>query len=203
MKKNFFATLIIVALVVVMSFSLTSCDIFDRGHGNNSGSNGTDSGATLGLDASKLTERAKADKDAQKIALMIDDEWFDKWENDAWDFGMTMIVAREDLANLFAEVFSSARETDSGRVYYNDYQEESDGSIGGKNGFFANGYTYEVLKESDVTMEEYYTTAIGETINDKICVHDEETQNDCYRGFIQCFNACMRRVPMHLLIIRQ
>ena len=48
---------------------------------------------------------------------------------------MGFIVAREDLANLFAEVFSSARETDSGRVYYNDYQEESDGSIGGGTDF--------------------------------------------------------------------
>lgn len=75
----------IAALVVVMSFSLTSCDIFDRGHGNDSGTSGTDSGATLGLDATKLTERAKADKDAPKIALLIDDEWFDKWGNDAWD----------------------------------------------------------------------------------------------------------------------
>lgn len=68
-------------------------------------------------------------------------------------------------------------------------------AVSGGDGFFANGYMYEVLKESDVTMEEYYTTAIGETINDKICMHDEETQNDCYRGFYSMFECVYAASP--------
>ncbi len=36
MKKNFFATLIIVVLTLIMSFTLTSCDLFNRGNGSGS-----------------------------------------------------------------------------------------------------------------------------------------------------------------------
>ncbi len=189
MKKNFFATLIIAAFIVVMSFSLTSCDLFNRGDG--SGSNG---GSSSRLDESKLTAAAKADKDAQALALMIEDEQFDAWRNGDWDHWGTVIVTREYLANLFAEVFSSAFSNDPYRVYYNEKYEE-DGDFG-KGGYFANSYMYDVLKESEVTLEEFFKDEDKRnTIWDKLCVYDEESQKDCYRGFCSMMECVYASSP--------
>lgn len=51
-------------------------------------------------------------------------------------------------------------------------------------GFFANSYMYDALKESEVTQEEFFKDDdLAESILDKIRVYDEESYKDCYTGF--------------------
>ncbi len=181
MKKNFFATLIIVVLTLIMSFTLTSCDLFNRGDGSgsNGGGNGSDE-VMEGLDKSKLSALAIADQEAQELALMIGDDYFDALK----DLGG--LLTREDLANLFAIGFNAPCEDEPYRFY--GISGERDGDYYWK-GFYANCCMYEVLKAENITIENYYNEAYEDTLSDEIKrqmrVYDEETQREyiCGIGF--------------------
>ena len=144
MKKNFFATLIIAALIVVMSFTLTSCDFFNRGNGSgsNGGDNSNDGDSVLnGLDSSKLSAEAKKSKKAQQLALMVDDEFFE----------VTNLLTRENLAIVLAECLKDTPGDDPYMTCLwgsDDSGKEFEGDIIDNNDF------YNALKEMNYTLEE-------------------------------------------------
>ncbi len=119
MKKNFFATLIIVVLTLIMSFTLTSCDLFNRGNGSgsNGGGSGSEEGTVLeGLDRSKLTASAIANVALQQEILDVIDEPLEITKAKYKEaLGVDISLSKEDIVNVVAETMVSGDKRDRSR----------------------------------------------------------------------------------------
>ncbi len=176
MKKNFFATLIIAALIVVMSFTLTSCDFFNRGNG--SGSSGSED--DVKIDKSKLSESASESLINQIAA--IDEEFFDAVkEGYVLEDGTKVVInlTREDIINVIA----ATNEDDPyrGLIYKGEVEDPekaeiygySDGKYRAAGGYIVNNEFYDYLKRNETSLDDFFG-ADGDILKNGLCMDPSE-----------------------------
>ena len=176
MKKNFFATLIIAALIVIMSFLLTSCDIFDRGNG--SGSSGSKDGVKI--DKSKLSESASESLINQIAA--IDEEFFDAVkEGYVLEDGTKVVInlTREDIINVIA----ATNEDDPyrGLIYKGEVEDPekaeiygySDGKYRAAGGYIVNNEFYDYLKRNETSLDDFFGVDV-DILKNGLCMDPSE-----------------------------
>ncbi len=107
-----------------MSFTLTSCDIFDRGNGSgsndgnsNSGNGGSEGGTVIeGLDRSRLTASAIANVALQQEILDMIDEPLEITKAKYKEvLDVDISLSKEDIVNVVAELMVSADKRDRSR----------------------------------------------------------------------------------------